>query len=171
MALRDHRKPNIVLINTTAFVSEVILNWNHLELRTNLMDQRASVAWSGSAAVCWFHIPAVLDEDETSACNVKLNSVWTWVQEGRQDVGIAVEMNALLCHQIAISLSPLQQEQVLHGSKNCTWNLPPSLQSCASLQHIWLNIYLKFGHVESCAGDRNVTNWQGKVIRKSTVCL
>ena len=40
----DRREPKIVLINITAFVSEVTLNWNHLELRTNLMDQRASVA-------------------------------------------------------------------------------------------------------------------------------
>ena len=38
--------------------------------------------------------------------------------EGRQDVGIAVELRTLLCHQLAIFLSPLQpnpQEFLKHA--------------------------------------------------------
>lgn len=39
-----------------------------------------------------------------------------WVQEGRQDVGIAVELRALLCHQIVIFLSPSLQHPYMFPS-------------------------------------------------------
>ena len=48
-------------------------------------------------------------EDDEAVKTIKI-TVRTWVQEGRQDVGIAVELNTLLCHQTAIFLSPMLQK-------------------------------------------------------------
>lgn len=77
--------------------------WISMALRLSHSTFYESGVSSAPSAVCWFAIPALAD----GLCHVSE----LWVQEGRQDVGIAVELRALLCHQIAIFLSPLQHSK------------------------------------------------------------
>ena len=75
------------------------------KLRTHL-SACGSLFYKSNMSACYYVLVChVLEWTVPTTC-VSL----TWVQEGRQDVGIADEVKTLLCHHVAIFLPPLQQK-------------------------------------------------------------
>lgn len=79
------------------------------------------------AQICWI---SALNKNEADPVRAHRHPEPTWIPEGRQDIGIAAELRVLLCHQLAISLTPFAPASP--GCFHSSGNRPSRSLSCVS---------------------------------------